>query len=336
MTTSTIAPHFDGDGQIAFRERAYPEAARGELVLQVEANAICGSDRDQYFNGSTVIPGHETAGTVIQAGPDTNTAVGTRGAVFLMDFCGSCRSCLHGATNQCLAKRADMGFTRDGGYGPLEVVHESNFFAVDPTISAVEATLLLDVLGTSGHAIRRAQLVRDDIESIYIAGAGPIGLGLLVSAKMRLGDEIPVFVSDISEWRRDLVDELGGTPIDPNSDLTSREHQFDVAFDSTGKAVARQMAMELIGKRGVLVCVGHGETLLLDVSHDMISTERSVLGSEYFCFDELSENESLLLDHRETVNRIVTHTFGVEQISEAFELFLSGKSGKIVVTQETP
>ncbi len=71
-----------------------------------------------------------------------------------------------------------MGFTQDGGYGPYELVHETNFFPVDADVGLADATLLLDVMGTSGHANARAQLVRPDIESAYIAGAGPIGLGL--------------------------------------------------------------------------------------------------------------------------------------------------------------
>jgi threonine dehydrogenase-like Zn-dependent dehydrogenase len=84
-----------------------------------------------------------------------------------------------------------MGFTHDGGYGPYEVVHESNFFAVDAGTDLVEATMLLDVMGTSSHAIGRASLVRPDIESAYIAGAGPIGLGLLVMCKLTFGRDFP-------------------------------------------------------------------------------------------------------------------------------------------------
>ena len=93
--------------------------------------------------------------------------------VYLMDYCGECRSCRLGFTNQCMAKRADMGFTHDGGYGRYELVHQSNFFPVDERTDMADATMLLDVMGTSGHAIGRAQLLRTDIESVYIAGAGP-------------------------------------------------------------------------------------------------------------------------------------------------------------------
>ena len=83
-------------------------------------------------------------------GPDTTTAIGTPGVVFLMGFCGACRSCQRGATNQCLVKRADMGFTHDGGYGPYELIHENIFFPIDAGRPLSEATLLLDIMGTGG------------------------------------------------------------------------------------------------------------------------------------------------------------------------------------------
>ena len=68
--------------------------------------------------GTQVTPGHEAAGIVAAPGPGTDDSVGTLGAIFLMDYCGACRSCRLGYTNQCLNKRGDMGFNRDGGYGP--------------------------------------------------------------------------------------------------------------------------------------------------------------------------------------------------------------------------
>jgi threonine 3-dehydrogenase len=336
MPRTALAPTFAGGGKIVTLDRDYPEPGPGQLLLSVRANAICGTEREQYFSGSDVIPGHEAAGVVVAVGHGTDTAVGTPGVVFLMDFCGVCRSCSLGHTNQCLAKRADMGFTADGGYGPYEIVHESNFFPVPPEISAAEATLLLDVMGTSSHAISRVSLVRQDIESVYIAGAGPIGLGLLVMAKLRLGADIPVYVSDLSAWRRDYAADLGAIPIDA-ADLdssTTAVPEADVAFDSTGKESARRGALRVLGKRGVLACVGHGQSLTLDVSDDLIAPERTVMGSEYFRYDEMAANLELLLAHREQLSRVITHTFPVGRIAEAFSTFLAGESGKVVVTQD--
>src|SRR5271170_3019631 len=101
-------PQFVGEGKITFGSKPKPEPGEGQLLIQVHANALCGSEKGQFYHGSKATPGHEAAGTVIAAGRNTKTKVGMPGAVFLMDFCGQCRSCRAGFTNQCMAKRADM------------------------------------------------------------------------------------------------------------------------------------------------------------------------------------------------------------------------------------
>ncbi len=79
----------------------------------------------------------------------------------------------------------------DGGYGVYELIHENLFFPVGTDISLTDATMLLDIMGTNAHGISRAQLVRSDIEAVVIAGAGPIGLGMLAMVKIMLGKNVP-------------------------------------------------------------------------------------------------------------------------------------------------
>ena len=334
-----LSPHFIGQGQIEFVEKPIPVPGPGQLLIQVWANALCGSERGQFYRGTDVTPGHETAGIVAEAGPGVQTPVGTPGVIFLMDFCGQCRSCRAGFTNQCLAKRADMGFNRDGGYGPFELVSENIFFPIPADISLPEATLLLDIMGTGGHALQRSQRVRTDIETVLIAGAGPIGLGTLAMAKILLGMDLPVLITDTIPYRLELAAALGGLPIDIAQ--TSLQDglkaqgldSVDLAIDTSGKQAARQSCLQTLGHRGLLVCVGHGEELLLDVSRDLISTERAVLGSEYFCFHELPANLELLRRHRVYLSRIITHRYPVQQIQLAFETFFAGETGKVLVEQ---
>ena len=332
MTRTALAPRFTGAGTIEFADHDYPDPGPGQLLLAVRANALCGTDRHQYYDGSPVVPGHEAAGTVLQAGEGTSTPVGTRGAVFLMDFCGDCRSCKYGATNQCFAKRADMGFTHDGGYGPYELVHETNFFPITDDIEIGNATMLLDVMGTSAHALGRAALVRQDVESVYIAGAGPIGLGLTVMSKLKYGADVPVYISDVSRWRLDFAENFGAVPL--LADDISAAGNPDVAFDASGKESARRAALDIIGKRGALICVGHGEGVTLNASDDLISPEHAVLGSEYFRYDEMPGNLALLSAHQDLIARVISHRFPVSDIAEAFRLFLAGETGKVVITQE--
>ena len=332
-------PRFVGGRKITFAEARVPTPGPGQLLVQVKANALCGSERPQFFEGSPVTPGHEAAGVVAVAGPDTHVAVGTPGAIFLMDFCGACRSCRLGFTNQCLHKRGDMGFNRDGGYGAYELVHERIFFPVDGGLDLAHATMLLDVMGTNGHALERCSRLRPDIESILVMGAGPVGLGLVAMAKLTLGPDVAVLAADLAPYRLGLAERLGALPVDlvaGNLGEGLRRHgldQADVAVDTSGKGAARRAALSALGQRGALVCVGHGEGLTLDVSADLIAPERSVVGSEYFRYDELAANLVRLREHGAYLSQIVTHRFGVAEIQRAFELFYAGETGKVVIEQ---
>jgi len=332
-------PSFVGDGKIEFVERALPAPGPGQLVIEVKANAICGTDREQFYHGSEVTPGHEATGIVAATGSETHTPVGTPGVIFLMDYCGGCRSCRQGFTNQCLHKRGDMGFNKDGGYGSYELINETIFFPITEDVSLTEATLLLDIMGTGGHVLKRSLLVHPDIEAVVVTGAGPIGLAVLAMAKLVLGQETPVLISDVSEYRLELAERLGGKPIQLK-EMTlaegARKHgvnSVDLAVDSSGKGVARQDGVQLLAQRGVFICVGHGEDLRLQVSPDLIATERAVLGSEYFGYRELAGNLALFRQHRDYLRQIITHTYHVSEIQQAFELFFQGKSGKVVIEQ---
>lgn len=333
------APRFLGGGRIDFVEKPVPTPGPGQLLVRAQANALCGSERGQFRSGAAITPGHEAAGVVALAGLGTSAPIGTPGVIYLMDYCGQCRSCRLGLTNQCLNKRGDIGFNRDGGYGPYVLVPESIFFPIDVDLDLVDATLLLDVMSTSSHAIARALRVRPDVESVAIAGAGPVGLGLLTMAKLILGERVPVAVSDISPWRLRLAERLGGLAVDARELSMAdglRKHGLaavDAAFDASGKGAARRSSLDALGKRGVLVCVGHGEGLDLAVSPDLIAPERAALGSEYFCFDELSANLERLRAHRDYLGQIITHRFGPADIQPAFELFFGGETGKVVIVQ---
>jgi len=335
------APHFIGSGEIAWEQREIPEPGLGQLLVQVKANALCGSDRHQFYQGSTVVPGHEASGIVVATGPDTTIATGTPGVIFLMDFCGQCRSCRLGFTNLCLHKRADMGFTHDGGYGQYMLIHENIFFPVDTDLPLVEATLLLDIMGTGGHAIKRSMQVHPDIQSVIVSGAGPIGLGVLAMTKTLLGDSVPVFITDVVPYRLELAERLGGHPINIRETPLEEALQahgverIDVAIDTSGKAAARQASLAVLDKRGALVCVGHGEGLTLDISRDMIAPERTVLGSEYFTYAEIAGNLVTLRKDLAYFSQIITHRFGIDDLQHAYELFFQGETGKVVVHHDS-
>jgi threonine dehydrogenase-like Zn-dependent dehydrogenase len=232
-----------------------------------------------------------------------------------------------------------MGFNKDGGYGRYELIHESIFFPVPEEFSATEGTLLLDIMGTGGHAIERCQLMRPDIESLLILGAGPIGLGVLMMAKIILGNHVKVYLTDIVSYRLKLAEQLGGLPINVSKTTVGaglKAHgadSADMAVDTSGKQVAREEGLRALAQRGSLICVGHGEGITLKISPDIIAPERSVVGSEYFRYDELPANLRRFKQHRSYLNQIITHRFGVDEIQKSFDLFFGGETGKVIIEQ---
>ncbi len=189
------------------------------------------------------------------------------------------------------------------------------------------------------HALRRGLQVRADVESVVITGAGPVGLGVLAMARLLLGTDVPVLIADMVPYRLRLAEQLGGLAIDLNAQSLAdgahdqRLESVDLALDTSGKSAARQASLDLLGKRGVLVCVGHGGGLTLTVSPDLIAPERAVLGSEYFCYHELPASLDLLRRHMPYLRQIITHRYPVHAIQQVFELFFTGQTGKVLIEQ---
>ncbi len=330
-------PRFLGEGQIEFVEKPVPEPASDQLLIESKANALCGSDLGQFAVGTEVTPGHEPAGVVAAAGPATDIPVGTAGVVFVREFCGQCRNCKLGLTSKCLVCSHTYGFSSDGGYGAYMLVKENVFFPVDADLDLAEATLLLDVMGACGHAIKRGQLLHRDIQSLLVTGAGPMGLGVLTMAKLLLGKDMPVLISDLIPYRLALAERLGALPINiEEMPLATglQRHGFsevDMAIEASGNSTALRAGLDVLSTGGVQVCLGEGTQLTLKLSADLIGSYRAIIGSSYFCYHEFPENLRLLRANREYLSQLITHRYPVAQIQQAFETFIEGDTGKVVV-----
>ena len=182
------------------------------MLLRVHACAICGSDREGWERGAAVTPGHEGAGTAVAAGAGVRLPLGTRGAVYLVAYCGDCRMCRRGETGACLRKERMIGFTHDGAYAEYLLAPERCVLPIDPGMGLDLATMLLDVVGTTTHAVRRSRLDPPALGAVCVMGAGPIGLGAVVALR---GLGIPrVLAVDINPYRIDLAARRGAESVD--------------------------------------------------------------------------------------------------------------------------
>jgi threonine 3-dehydrogenase len=326
---------FRGDGRIEIEEVPRPRPADGELLIAVHACAICGSDRAAFEAGSACTPGHEISGQVVEAGARTSVAEGTLASVFLVAWCGRCARCRAGGRGACVAKEGMIGFDRDGGYAEYVVVPERCLLPLPPGLDGDDGVALLDVTGTALHALRRAGAFDEPPEAALVVGAGPVGLGLILA--LRAVGTRRVVVAEPAEARQRLATELGGEALEggvrgARSIRDALPNGAPLVFDASGNPDGQRQALDAVAPGGTLVVVGHApRPLELWTSRDLIATERTIMGSEYFDPGEFAENAALVLAGRLAPRRVITDHVGLDEIGEGYRRFWSGTTGKVLV-----
>lgn len=330
------AVHFLGGGRISLDEIDDPQPLGREVVVRVRSASICGTDRENLEGpGQRTVPGHENAGEVVAVDQPARLKVGDRVAINCHITCGHCEHCINGDLYFC-EELSVIGFDRDGGYAEYLLVPEACCMPILDDISYEEASLMVDMLGTPYRGLKRAQLIPGG--KIAIWGAGPIGLGLLMTAK-RFG--LHAAIIDLSEYRLGLARNFyPDLALNPQSDLVSEALRdwtqgrgVEAAFECVGSEKAAQQALSAVKKRGKLVIVGVSHQLTLNPWEHLICRELTVIGTRNFNTKEFDEMAGLVRSGL-PLTQVVTHRFPLGEAEEAFRLFMSGKSGKILITNQ--
>lgn len=329
------AAHFRGDGVIEIVDVPTPTPSEGQLLIKVAANGVCGSDRKILRSGFELIPGHEVAGTVVEAAPGCRTKPGARIAAYIPIHCGECSFCRQGKGNLCPNMKGLLGWSTDGGYAEYMVIPDRNALALDDRISFHEGVVLLDTIGTSGHALRLSRCW--EAESVLVFGAGPIGIGAVAGLKA-LG--VPkVYVSEISAYRRQRAQALGAVTIDPTAeDVEERirsEHPYgvDIVVEAVGTLPTIWQSLDLVTRGGTVNLVGEywGKIELEQPKGMWMINDLTIIRSFYFTIPEFHENQRMVLDGKLDAKSLATHSFPLEEVKAAYDLFQTGNSLKIMV-----
>jgi propanol-preferring alcohol dehydrogenase len=328
------AAAFAGGGRVEIREVPAPEPDRGEVLIEVRACALCGTDRSGFEGGSRVIPGHEIAGVVVRGGSEVDLPEGAAGVVYLVEFCGVCPACRAGSTNMCLERSGMYGLSVAGGFAEYVAVRADCFLPVEPSLPLDQATSLLDLFGTTRHALLRSGPKAP--ESLAVLGCGPIGLGA-IAVGFAIGVE-RIYAADVSPFRLKLAAELGGVTIDAASSDTVaaisalEPDGCEVVVEAAGLALTQRQAMAAARPGGRVMIVAHSRDVLeLRTSTDLIQREISVIGSEYFPIGEFEGTQTLVTSGGLDPGPILTHVFALDDLQVACDAFFAGETGKVVV-----
>ena len=237
---------------LSVRDLPQPTPRPDELLIEVAACGICGSDVHGY-DGSTgrrippIVMGHEAAGTVAAVGAEVaGFAVGDRVTFDSTIFCGKCEFCKNGDVNLCNDRQVigvSCGeYRRYGAFAEFVTVPERVAYKLPDALGFAEAAML-EAVSVALHGVAVSEFRGG--ETILVIGAGMIGLLLLQAA--RVAGAARVFVSDVDATRLKLAMDLGA----------------DTTFLATGDGLISEMLGETSG-RGVdivLEAVGREETI---------------------------------------------------------------------------
>ncbi|WEX09832.1 alcohol dehydrogenase catalytic domain-containing protein [Chelativorans sp. AA-79] len=322
------AADFHGDDRITIEEKPMPVPATGEALVRVLRTALCGSDFKLWHKGAEHIAGHEIFGRVEHRG---HAMDGQRCAVYIPLHCGECEACLAGDTQMCLTVSSLIGWNRDGGYCEYVAVPDNCLLPVPDDIEDDLGPLLLDTIGTSAHAVREAgRIVPAEKEpDVLVTGAGPVGLGVILALKA-LGF-VNVHVSDPNEERLAIATDFGAVA----HPVGSRAKRFSMIVECSGAHAARNLAIELILPKGVIVLVGENAAPWT-ITEDKVFRRKDfvMLRTFYFPKQDFPANLELLRAHRKQYARLVDERFGLDALPERFAHFARGRSIKPVLAFE--
>jgi len=258
-------------GKLVAEQRPRPPCQPGEVLLRVRRVGVCGTDLHiftgrQPFLAYPRVMGHELSGIVEEADADSGLVPGD--AVYVMPYlsCGRCIACRQGKTNCCTAIQV-LGVHRDGAMTeflavPAPFVHKAEGITLDQAA-------MLEFLAIGAHAVARGDVARG--QRVLVAGAGPIGLAVMLFAARRGARVVAL------DARRDRLEvarahlgieaavEAGPQDVQELARLTDGEY-FDVVFDATGNPQAMERGFGFIAHAGryVLVSIVQGDISFSD------------------------------------------------------------------------
>jgi L-iditol 2-dehydrogenase len=300
-----------------------PQPGPGEVILEVDAVGICGSDV-HGFAGITdrrkpgVVMGHEIGGRIVRgpgSSPDTVT-------VFPQLGCGTCDSCLAGLEQLCDSLRI-IGVAPDriGGFAERLPVPAANVVPM-PGASQVIAALV-EPYAVALNAVSRTPVVG---KRVLVIGCGAIGQ-LVGLAAARNGASV-VYAYDVAPDRIALAAELGALVPDPTDDLSPwiarNGGPVDVAFDAVGTDESVAEALACTRPDGAVVEIGLGVPSITITLQQLVGKQRSLLGSYAYSRAIFERAARELSEGVPGVERLVGAVVPLEEAASRLELLAYG------------
>jgi len=337
---------FGGDRKLEFMDFPDPVPGPDEVVLQIRASGMCGSDLKFYRasggasalglggDGSPVIAGHEPCGDVVAIGSEVDPQrvhLGQRVMVHHYKGCGVCNHCADGWGQLCREGIIVYGATGHGAHAEYMKVPASTLVPLPESLTYSEGAAISCGTGTAYAALRRLDISSGD--TIAIFGQGPVGLSA-TQLSAALGAQVVAI--DISADRLSRAKQFGAEfLLDPTQEnVVERIRELtggigaNLSLDCSSASSARLAAVQCVRTWGRACFVGEGGEVTIDVSNDMLRRQVTIIGSWTFSVSGQAECTQFIVDNDIDVDALFTDRYTLSQAEEAYSIFDRQQTGK--------
>jgi L-iditol 2-dehydrogenase len=314
------APH-----DIRMEERAQPQPGPKEVLVEIKAVGVCGSDVHYYEHGrigsfivnQPLILGHESAGVIVAVGEGVSLGrVGQRVTIEPGIPCRVCRECRHGEYNLCQNVRFFGTPPIDGAFTNYVTVPE-DFAYVLPDSMSFEEGALIEPLSVGLWACRKAGLRGGD--RVLVTGAGPIGM---VSMKVAIAlGAAEVIVTDVFPERLEIARKQGATRTVnvAQESLASLGLDADVLIECSGNNQALKDGLRSLRPAGRAVVVGMGPGEEASIPLSFLQNNEIVLTGIFRYANTYQDAIAMVAAGRIDLKSLVTSTYKLEQTEAALQ-----------------
>lgn len=317
-------------GRLKIEDVPVPENGDREVLVQVKATAICGTDVSIYkgrygLKSYPVIQGHESAGVIVDIGKHVTRV--RRGDPVIINpsiFCGHCFCCLHSMSNLC-ENGGMLGKDLPGTFAEYVSVPESNLTVLPEQIGFENASSLqslVTVLRAWEHVSARPG------DTVAVIGMGAPGL---LHVKMAALSGAEVYAITRSRWKLDLAEQYGGIPVEAGKEdpvqtvlKATGGRGADLVIETAGTEQTHAQAAEMARPGGTLLIYaalsGNGGFH----TRPVFFKELKVVGTRGMTQAGYEKAVDLYSSGKLDLSPLITHRFSLKDTAQMFDMIHTG------------